>query len=67
MVNWRHYLQPLTAIGLRDDYLVVDLVRQSGRLSQSVSQLDLVSQQTDFVSQSDLVIQSRDVLGTMLR
>ena len=36
MVTWGHYMPPLSAIGLRDVCLVVDLVRQLA--NQSVSQ-----------------------------
>ena len=59
-VNWGHNSPPLSAIGLRDVNLVVDLV-----LSQSVSQSDFVSQSvsqsvrlSQSVSQSDFVSQS---------
>ena len=34
-VNWGHYSPPLSAIGLRDVYLAVDLVSQWNRVSQS--------------------------------
>ena len=50
MVTWGHYMPPLSAIGLRDVYLVVDLVSQSDLVIQS----DLVSQSV-LVSKSDLV------------
>ena len=54
-VNWGHFSPPLSAIGLRDIYLIVDLiVRQSVTLSQSFCQSDLVNQ-SDFINKSNII------------